>query len=101
MQFVAEPKETDVEPVLWEYAIMVWDGDGRDDYRIVRFSHRDAWTPLSGSEYMQTLRELGDDGFELVTHQFLQRGQFDRGGLYGESTRELLTFKRPQEEDEE
>lgn len=90
-----------MDPVPWEYAIMIWDGEGRDDFRIVRFSHRDAWTPISGNEYMQTLRELGDEGFELVTHQFLQHGQFDRGGLFGESTKELLTFKRPLEEDDE
>jgi len=82
----------------WEYAIMVWDGEGRDDYRIVRFSHRQAWSPIDGDAYMQTLRELGDEGFELVTHQFLIRGQYDRGGKHGESIRELLTFKRPLED---
>ncbi|MFN8590493.1 MAG: hypothetical protein U0031_03445 [Thermomicrobiales bacterium] len=86
-------------PIPWEYAIMVWDGDGRDDYRIVRFSHRQAWTPIAGSEYLQTLRELGDEGFELVTHQFLVRGKYDRGGRFGETVRELLTFKRPIEDE--
>jgi hypothetical protein len=87
-----------LEPTPWEYAVMVWDGEGRDDYRIVRFSHRQAWSPLDGNEYMPTLRELGDEGFELVTHQFLVRGEYDRGGLYGERIRELMTFKRPLEE---
>lgn len=82
----------------WEYAIMVWDGENRDDYRIVRFSHRQAWSPIDGDAYMQTMRELGDEGFELVTHQFLIRGQYDRGGKHGESIRELLTFKRPLED---
>jgi hypothetical protein len=91
-----DDESTDALP--WEYAIMVWDGDGRDDYRIVRFSHRKAWSPIGNNEYMATVRELGDEGFELVTHQFLVRGQYDRGGRYGESTRELLTFKRPLDE---
>jgi hypothetical protein len=90
--------EGELEAIPWEYAILVWDGDGRDDYRIVRFSHRQAWTPIAGNEYIQTLRELGDEGFELVTHQFLVRGQYDRGGRYGEQLRELMTFKRPLEE---
>lgn len=84
--------------VPWEYAFLIWDGDGPDDYRIVRFSHRQAWTPLAGNEYMQTLRELGDEGFELVTHQFLVRGQYDRGGRYGDQVRELMAFKRPLED---
>ena len=84
-----------VDAMPWEYAVMVWDGDSRDDYRIVRFSHRNAWSPISSNEYMSTLRELGDEGFELVSHQFLVRGQYDRGGQFGESVRELLTFKRP------
>ena len=87
-----------MEATPWEYAIMVWDGEGRDDYRIVRFSHRQAWSPIDGDAYMQTMRELGDEGFELVTHQFLIRGQYDRGGKHGESIRELLTFKRPLED---
>ena len=88
-----------MEPQPWEYAVMVWDGEADNAYRIVRFSHRSAWSPIAGNEYMQTLRELGDEGFELVTHQFLVRGKFDRGGLHGESIRELLTFKRPLEEE--
>lgn len=88
-----------VDPIPWEYAIMVWDGEGRDDYRIVRFSHRQAWSPIDANEYMDTLRELGDAGFEMVSHQFLVRGQYDRGGRHGESIRELMTFKRPLEDD--
>lgn len=91
-------EEGTLEPIPWEYAVMIWDGDGREDYRIVRFSHRQAWTPIGGNEYMQTLRELGDEGFELVTHQFLIRGKYDRGGRFGESLRELMTFKRPLED---
>jgi hypothetical protein len=93
-----EDVEGELEAIPWEYAVLIWDGDGRDDYRIVRFSHRQAWTPIAGNEYMQTLRELGDEGFELVTHQFLVRGKYDRGGRYGEQLRELMTFKRPLEE---
>ncbi len=88
-----------MEPTPWEYAVMVWDGEGSDDYRVVRFSHRSAWSPIAGNEYMQTLRELGDEGFELVTHQFLVRGQYDRGGLHGQTNRELLSFKRPLDEE--
>ena len=88
-----------MESTPWEYAIMVWDGEGQDDHRIVRFSHRNVWSPLAGNDYIQTLRELGDEGFELVTHQFLIRGKYDRGGRHGESLRELLTFKRPLEEE--
>ena len=93
--------EEEVEATPWEYAIMVWDGDGPDDHRIVRFSHRAAWTPIGGNEFMRTMRDLGDEGFELVTHQFLIRGKYNRGGRYGESLRELLTFKRPNVEDED
>jgi hypothetical protein len=93
-----EPDE-DIEPARsWEYAILVWDGDGSDDYRVVRFSHRQTWSSIAGDQYLPTLGQLGDDGFELVTHQFLQRGKYDRGGLYGESIREVLTFKRPNDE---
>jgi hypothetical protein len=88
-----------VEPTSWEYAVMIWDGDGANDYRIVRFSHRGAWSPIGSNEYMSTLRELGDEGFELVTHQFLVLGQYDRGGLFGQTNRELLTFKRPLDEE--
>lgn len=90
-----------MEAEPWEYAIMIWDGEGRDDYRIVRFSHRNAWSPISANEYMDTLRELGDEGFEMVTHQFLVRGKYDRGGRHGETIRELMTFKRPTGGDEE
>ena len=86
-------------PTSWEYAIMVWDGDAADAHRVVRFSHRSAWSPIGGNEYIQTLRELGDAGFELVAHQFLVRGQYDRGGLHGEKIREMLTFKRPLDEE--
>ena len=84
----------------WEYALLVWDGDGRDDRRLVRFSHRSAWSPIPGNEYLQTLRELGDEGFELVNHQFLVRGQYDRGGRYGDTIREMMTFKRRLDDDE-
>ena len=92
------PMDEDPVVVAWEYAVLVWDGEGSDDQRIVRFSHRNAWTPIAGDEFIQTLRELGDEGFELVTHQFLVRGQFGRGGQQGELIREMMTFKRPQEE---
>jgi hypothetical protein len=93
-----DDESTDALP--WEYAIMVWDGDGADDYRIVRFSHRPAWSGLANNEYMSTLRELGDQGYELVTHQFLVRGRYDRGGRTGDRVREMMTFKRPQMEGE-
>lgn len=53
---------------------MVRDGEGARDYHIVRFSHRDSWSPIGGDKYMETLRELGDERFELVSHQFLVRG---------------------------
>jgi hypothetical protein len=84
-----------LEPTPWEYAILIWDGDGRDQFRVVRFSHRDAWTAIGGDEYLSTLRELGDEGFDLVTHQILVTELYDRGGRYGDSLRELMTFKRP------
>lgn len=90
-----------VEAEPWEYAILIWDGEARDDYRIVRFSHRNAWSPIGANEYMDTLRELGDEGFEMVTHQFLVRGKYDRGGQHGELIRELMTFKRPTGADDE
>jgi len=93
-----EPDEDGEAPQSWEYAFLVWDGEGNDDYRVVRFSHRQNWSSIAGDQYLPTLRELGDDGFELVTHQFLVRGQYDRGGRYGESIREILTFKRPNAE---
>ena len=90
-----EPDE-DVEIAqLWEYAFLVWDGEESEDYRAVRFSHRQTRSSIAGDRYLPTVRELGDDGFELVTHQFLVRGKYDRGGRYGESIREILTFKRP------
>ena len=82
----------------WEYAMFIWDGEGPNDYRIVRFSHRRAWSPITANEYTSTLRELGDQGYELVTHQFLVRGQYNPNGRYGETIRELMTFKRPQDE---
>ena len=88
-----------MEPTSWEYAVMVWDGDEADAHRIVRFSHRSAWFPIGSNEYMPTLRELGDEGFELVTHQFLVLGKYDRGGLHGQTNREMLTFKRPLDEE--
>ena len=89
-----------MEPTSWEYAFMIWDGDGENQRRVVRFGHRSDWSPIAGNEYMQTVRELGDEGFELVTHQFLVSGVYDRGGRYADAYRELMTFKRPLVEEE-
>ena len=30
----------------WEYALFIWDGEGPNDYRIVRFSHRRQTLPM-------------------------------------------------------
>jgi len=74
---------------------LIWDGDGPNNRRSVRFSHRGSWPPIAGDEYLPTLRELDDEGFELVTHQILVTGLYDRSGRYSDSLRELMTFKRP------
>jgi hypothetical protein len=92
-------EDGELEPKAWEYAIMIWAGDDPDSYRSVRFSHRENLTSIGADEYLPTLRELGDEGFELVTHQFLVSGLYDRGGRYSDVWRELLTFKRPLDEE--
>jgi len=53
----------------WEYANFEWEGVGRGNHRTVRFSHRESWTKIPGSDadFYATIRALGDDGWEMTT----------------------------------
>ena len=54
----------------WEYANFEWEGMKRGGHRAVRFTHRESWTKIAGSDadFYATLRALGDDGWEMITH---------------------------------
>ncbi len=46
----------------WEYARL----ESSDAGINVRFTHRQAWTGLAPEAFFETLRKLGDEGWELV-----------------------------------
>jgi hypothetical protein len=96
-------------PLLkWEYARLESTTSGVN----VVFTHRESWTGLPGDAFFDTLRRLGDEGWELVTAiplaagaEFeteprpsgptLQRMQLRLG------TDRWLVFKRPQYQEPE
>lgn len=47
----------------WEFALLSW-GAGLTE---VGFTHHDSWRELPGEEFWDTLRRLGDEGWELVS----------------------------------
>jgi hypothetical protein len=49
--------------IKWEYARLESRAGGIN----VVFTHRPAWTGLPGDAFFDTLRRLGDEGWELVT----------------------------------
>jgi hypothetical protein len=98
----------------WEYAEFGFGGTGDQDVREVWFSHRETWTdrPVDVSE---TLRELGDLGFELVNvvrypkrHEgqlVFQQSRFSRRligfSMRMQATSSFYIFKRPMDDPEE
>ncbi|MCC7104263.1 MAG: hypothetical protein IT307_03905 [Chloroflexi bacterium] len=66
----------------WEFALLSW---GRE-LTEVGFTHHDTWRGLSGSEFWDVLRRLGDEGWEMVS---------SLEDLSGD--RSLYWFKRPQQ----
>ena len=73
----------------WEYARLASTADGVD----VVFTHRQAWTRQSPELFFDTLRRMGDEGWEVVSAMPLSIGE-KAGGFTVESDRWLL-FKRP------
>jgi hypothetical protein len=50
----------------WEYAVFTVSTGGRSSF--VSFSHQPDWRDISGvSGFWDTVRRLGDEGFELVS----------------------------------
>ena len=88
----------------WEYAEFGYGGSGEHELREVWFSHRETWPnrPVDPSE---TLRALGDLGFELVNvtryprvfdaELFIRRSRFT---MRMKATSSFYLFKRPLEE---
>ena len=62
-------------PLLkWEYARLKSTADGVN----VVFTHHDSWTGIPADAFFDTLRKLGDEGWELVTAVPLAAGaEFD------------------------
>ena len=50
----------------WEIANIQWEGVTLGKRRYVDFSHRPKWDKIGGDQLMETMRQLGDMGFELV-----------------------------------
>ena len=73
----------------WEYARLASTGDGVD----VVFSHRQAWPRQSADLFFDTLRRMGDEGWEVVSAMPLSVTE-KAGGFTVEPDRWLL-FKRP------
>jgi hypothetical protein len=82
----------------WEFAIFTWHGNGPKDFRSVTFSHRERES-IGANGYTSTLSWLGDEGFELVSHQLVPLehevlktnfGQYKGYPTMGE----VFTFKR-------
>jgi hypothetical protein len=75
----------------WEYARLQSTGDGVD----VVFTHGRAW-PRQGAElFFDTLRRMGDDGWELVSALPLSVSAPVNEGPYRVEPDRWLLFKRP------
>jgi hypothetical protein len=57
----------------WEYAEFFFQG-GVGKHRTVRFTHQEDWTKIGGDELVATLRRLGEEGWEMVTHSTTGEG---------------------------
>jgi hypothetical protein len=93
-------------PLLkWEYARLESTEEGVN----VVFTHRESWTGISADAFFDTMRKLGDEGWELVTAVPLAAGaEFEPDSLSavtGAGPRKMrlrletdrwLVFKRPQ-----
>jgi hypothetical protein len=93
-------------PLLkWEYARL----ESTEDGVSVVFTHHDSWTGLPADAFFDTLRKLGDEGWELVTAVPLAAGaEFEpdsMSAVTGAGPRRMrlrletdrwLVFKRPQ-----
>lgn len=99
----------------WEYARL----ESRDSGLNVVFSHRPPWTGLAPEAFFDTLRRLGDEGWELVAALPLsaeaapaperepdhpgprgpQHPQSPQSMSFHVSTDRWLVFKRPQPEE--
>lgn len=75
----------------WEYATLYWEGEGLGERRWVLFTSGERWEPIKGDieAYTQTLRRLGESGFEMVSVS----GEPLDYGL--NRKKHVLTFKRP------
>jgi hypothetical protein len=91
----------------WEYAEFGYAGHGEHDLRQVWFSHRETWTNRP-SDPNETLRQLGDLGFELVNllrypkafgaQLFYRQSRFT---MRMNATSTFYMFKRPREDEVE
>ena len=90
----------------WEYARL----ESSDNGISVVFTHRQAWTGLAPESFFDTLRRLGDEGWELVTALPLAAHATYEGGPPETAPRTMhlqlvtdrwLVFKRPQPEPSE
>jgi hypothetical protein len=73
----------------WEYARLASTGEGVD----VVFTHQKAWPRVGADQFFDTLRRMGDDGWEVVSAMPLAVTE-KAGGFSVEPDRWLL-FKRP------
>ena len=73
-------QDGDLEPKSWEYTVLIWDGEA-PTRAASSASATAAPGPHRRRRYLPTLRELGDEGFELVTHQFLVPGNTTAAGV--------------------
>lgn len=75
----------------WEYARLSSTKAGVE----VQFTHRQAWPSQAPDLFFDTLRRLGDDGFELVTALPLTVTGGSGGGEFTVEPDRWLLFKRP------
>ena len=82
----------------WEYARL----ESTDRGISVVFTHREAWTGVPPEAFFDTLRRLGDEGWELVAALPLaalaEGTSFQPGMRLQVMTDRWLVFKRPQPE---
>ncbi|MGI8423278.1 MAG: hypothetical protein ACR2NO_04065 [Chloroflexota bacterium] len=74
----------------WEYARLQSTGEGVD----VVFTHRPAWARQGPELFFDTLRRMGDDGWELVSAMPLA-WKHPPGDTYVTEPDRWLLFKRP------
>ena len=70
----------------YEYALLHWKGDGPGQQREIVYSHRAKAGKISGNALADTLRHMGEEGWQMVSAMPLV------AGMTGST---LIAFQRP------